>query len=37
MLDQIDFQGNIGFQCYAIRGDSRQNLKRSIDAWKKLR
>ena len=37
MLDQIGFQGNIGFQCYAIRGDSRQNLKRSIDAWKKLR
>ena len=35
MLDQIGFQGNIGFQCYAIRGDSRQNLKRSIDAWKK--
>lgn len=35
MLHQIGFQGNIGFQCYAIRGDSRQNLKRSIDAWKK--
>jgi sugar phosphate isomerase/epimerase len=37
MLDQVGFQGNIGFQCYAIRGDSRQNLKRSIDTWKKLR
>ena len=37
MLHQIGFQGNIGFQCYAIRGDSRDNLKRSIDAWKKLR
>jgi sugar phosphate isomerase/epimerase len=35
MLYQIGFQGNIGFQCYAIRGDSRDNLKRSIDAWKK--
>ena len=35
MLHQIGFHGNIGFQCYAIRGDSRQNLKRSIDAWKK--
>jgi sugar phosphate isomerase/epimerase len=36
MLHQIGFKGNIGFQCYAIRGNSQENLKRSIDAWKKL-
>ena len=29
-------KGNVGFQCYAIRGDSRDNLKRSIGAWNKL-
>ena len=37
ILDEIGFSGNVGFQCYAIRGDSRENLKRSMDAWKKLR
>ena len=36
MLRELGFQGNVGFQCYAIRGDSRQNLKRSIEAWNKL-
>ena len=36
MLREIGFKGNVGFQCYAIRGDSRENLKRSIEAWKKL-
>ena len=36
ILDEIGFSGNVGFQCYAIRGDSRENLKRSIDAWNKL-
>ena len=36
ILDEIGFSGNVGFQCYAIRGDSRENLKRSMDAWKKL-
>ena len=37
ILDEIGFSGNVGFQCYAIRGDSRENLKRSMDAWKKLK
>ena len=37
ILDEIGFSGNVGFQCYAIRGNSRENLKRSIDAWKKLK
>ncbi len=36
MLRELGFQGNVGFQCYAIRGDSRDNLKRSIGAWDKL-
>ena len=37
ILDEIGFSGNVGFQCYAIRGNSRENLKRSMDAWKKLK
>lgn len=36
MLRKIGFKGNVGFQCYAIRGDSRDNLKRSIRVWNKL-
>ena len=36
MLRDLGFKGNVGFQCYAIRGDSRDNLKRSIGAWNKL-
>ena len=36
MLRELGFQGNVGFQCYAIRGDSRENLKSSIEAWNKL-
>jgi len=36
ILRDLGFQGNVGFQCYAIRGDSRDNLKRSIGAWNKL-
>ena len=36
MLRELGFKGNVGFQCYAIRGDSHENLKRSIGAWNKL-
>ncbi len=36
ILRELGFHGNVGFQCYAIRGDSRENLKRSIKAWNKL-
>ena len=36
MLRDLGFKGNVGFQCYAIGGDSRENLKRSIAAWNKL-
>ena len=36
-LRAVGFQGPVGFQCYAIRGDSKTNLQRSINAWKKLK
>ena len=36
-LRTVGFQGPVGFQCYAIRGDSKTNLQRSINAWKKLK
>lgn len=36
ILSELKFDGAIGLQCYAIKGDARENLKRSIEAWKKL-
>ena len=36
MLRELGFKRNVGFQCYATGGDSRENLKRSIGAWNKL-
>ncbi|MHB8899511.1 MAG: sugar phosphate isomerase/epimerase family protein [Thermoguttaceae bacterium] len=36
LLDTVGYQGPIGLQCYAIPGDSRENLKRSKEAWDKL-
>ena len=36
-LRAVEFQGPVGFQCYAISGDSKTNLQRSIYAWKKLK
>ena len=35
LLREIGFSGDIGLQCYAIRGDTKQNLNRSIAAWRK--
>jgi sugar phosphate isomerase/epimerase len=35
-LDAIDYRGPVGLQCYAIKGDARDNLKKSITAWRKL-
>lgn len=35
-LRQIGFTGPIGFQGYAIPGDSRSILRPTIDAWRKL-
>lgn len=36
LLRGVGFDGVIGLQCYAIGGDSRDNLKRSMQAWRKL-
>ncbi|MEM7013194.1 MAG: TIM barrel protein, partial [Verrucomicrobiota bacterium] len=35
MLRELGFSGDIGLQCYAIKGDPKENLNRSIAAWKK--
>ena len=34
-LQQLGYSGPIGLQCYAIQGDTRENLQRSMAAWKK--
>lgn len=36
LLDTAGYKGPIGLQCYAIKGDVRENLKRSKEAWDKL-
>ena len=36
ILDDHGFDGPIGLQCYAIKGDAKENLKRSINAWNKI-
>ena len=36
-LRQLGYTGPIGLQCYAIPGDRRENLKRSMKAWRNLR
>jgi sugar phosphate isomerase/epimerase len=35
-LNQLNYTGPIGLQCYAIPGDCRTNLTRSMKAWHKL-
>ncbi|MEM7315700.1 MAG: TIM barrel protein [Planctomycetota bacterium] len=35
-LQKIGFRGPVGLQCYGVSGDSKENLKRSIEAWRKL-
>ncbi len=35
-LKKIGFKGTVGIQCYAVPGDKRENLKRSVDAWRKI-
>jgi sugar phosphate isomerase/epimerase len=32
-LHDLGYEGPIGLQCYNVRGDRRDNLQRSIDAW----
>jgi len=35
-LDAIGYRGPIGFQGYGIGGDAKDNLRRTIDAWRAL-
>jgi sugar phosphate isomerase/epimerase len=35
-LKQLGYTGPIGLQGYGIKGDVHENLKRSMDAWRKL-
>jgi sugar phosphate isomerase/epimerase len=35
-LKRLGFSGPVGLQCYAIPGDPRENLKRSMQAWRSL-
>ena len=35
-LQGVAYRGPIGLQCYAIPGDREENLRRSMEAWKKL-
>jgi sugar phosphate isomerase/epimerase len=36
LLKRLDYRGPIGLQCYAIPGDTRENMKRSADAWARI-
>ncbi len=35
-LETIDFDGPVSLQCYGVKGDKRENLRRSMAAWKGL-
>ncbi len=35
-LKRAGYKGPVGLQCYAVKGDMRDNLKRSMDAWKQM-
>ncbi len=35
MLREIGFSGEVGLQCYAVKGDAKDNLRRSIEAWRR--
>ena len=36
ILANNEFNGPIGLQCYAIKGDAKENLQRSINTWNKI-
>ncbi len=36
VLDAIGYRGPVGLQGYAIKGDPTENLKRSIQAWRRI-
>lgn len=35
LLRKMGYSGDVGLQCYAIRGDAKENLSQSIVAWRK--
>ncbi len=35
-LRRLGYRGPVGLQCYAVKGDTRENLERSIGAWRKF-
>ena len=35
-LKQLGYNGPIGLQHYGIKGDARENLRRSMDAWRQF-
>lgn len=37
LLDELEFDGKVGLQCYAIKGDARTNLTNSLQAWRAIR
>ncbi len=36
ILDEIGYTGPVGLQCYLVKGDNKEKLKTSIDAWRAL-
>ena len=36
-LNTAGYSGPIGLQCYNVKGDKRENLKRSLEAWEEIR
>jgi sugar phosphate isomerase/epimerase len=36
VLKKMQYKGPVCLQCYAVKGDKKSNLKKSIDAWEKL-
>jgi sugar phosphate isomerase/epimerase len=36
ILDEIGYTGPIGLQCYAVKGENRVNLQKSVTAWREL-
>ncbi len=36
VLKKMQYKGPVCLQCFAVKGDKKSNLKKSIDAWEKL-
>ena len=36
VLNELGYTGPVGLQCYAVKGDIRENLQRSIGAWREF-